>query len=144
MITPFSESIDLQTHHFWLVTLLHSHQLRASPKASWKLPSHDSNWIDCIMNLEEFFFSSCSTSNAPGRPLSQCSISVRLKPHVWKSEIDNTSASFDIPTPCPVSARLCVSPYTLEYPDMCMIYFQLYQGLIMTTVEINKDQGLSV
>lgn len=56
-----------------------------------------------------------------------------------KSEIDNTSASFDTPPP-----PACVSPHTLGYADTRMIYFQLHKGLITAAVEINKDQGLSV
>lgn len=59
-----------------------------------------------------------------------------------KSEIDNTSASFDTPPPHP--PPVCVSPYTLGYADTRMIYFQLHKGLITAAVEINKDQGLSV
>lgn len=92
------------------------------------------------MNLKIFFF--LGELQKIKLAALQCSISVRTKPYVAETEIDNASALIaKLPSSC-----ACVSQYMLIYIDMCMIYLQLQKGLIMTPMEIKRrrEQSLSV
>ena len=129
-------SVDFQTHHLWLVTLVRSYQSSTSLQ-SLDLLAYDGNWTDCIMNCFFFFFLRTSKFQH-GRSSVPYFSQDRT---IWCGDRNRQYIGllWYWTPPC-----VCVSQYILIYIDTCtmrMIYFRLRRGLIMTRWKENEEES---